>query len=254
MLPSLLTHHYGANSGHNSFAKLPIPEFLRRAFHRDQMELDSAVAQMYHTLTAPSQVFRLSRTRKMTKNHYYRDDPAFIVLQVLLIAIVTTVFGVCLSQRPLKILYTVIYECFVNYLALGALIATALWRYCNRFLMAGVMLHEVRREVEWPYSFDVHCNSFFPYFVLTSVVHLAALPLLSGEGFWSRLLANSIYAAGACAYCYVTFLGYLEMPMLQRQHLLLYPIAVIVVLAVLGTVVVPVNMSHVVVRFVWPLD
>ncbi len=222
--------------------------------HRDQMELDSALSQMRSLLTNPSLVFKISKARKMTKNHYYRDDPAFVVLQVVFIAIMTLLFGLVMSARPLKIVYTVIYECGINYLVVGALVASGMWLYTNRFLMGAAMLHEVRKEVEWQYCFDVHCNSYFPYFVLTHVIHFVLLPVVSGNSFLSRLIANALYAAGASAYLFVSFKGYLELPMLHHQQLILYPIAFIVVLAAVGTLVTSINMSHVVTAWTWPPD
>ena len=54
-----------------------VPEFLRRVVHAEHMEIDSALNQMWLLLSTPTTVFKLSKARKMSKNHYYRDDPAF---------------------------------------------------------------------------------------------------------------------------------------------------------------------------------
>lgn len=236
-------------------SRLRLPEFLRRAFQRDQMELDSALSQMWSLLVAPATVYKMSKARKMTKNHYYRDDPAFIVLQVLFIAIATVAFGLALQARPLRILYTLIYNCGISYFAGGVLLASATWMYSNRVLMGNsVSVHEVRRDVEWQYCFDIHCNSYWPYFVFTQVVHFFLLPLLSSSSFVAQITANAIFGAAASFYLYVTFRGFLELPMLTKQQTFLYPVVAVVVLTVLASLVTRINMSHVELHYTWPLE
>jgi hypothetical protein len=69
-------------------------------------------------------------------------------------------------------------------------------------------LHAVDQKVEWLYAFDVHCNSFFPLFVVLYVLQFFLLPLILGTGFFSTVIANSMYAFAFSYYFYVTFLGY----------------------------------------------
>jgi hypothetical protein len=66
----------------------------------------------------------------------------------------------------------------------------------------------VEQEVEWLYAFDIHCNSFFPFFVLMYVVQFFLSPLIIGPDFLACLLANSLYAFAGGYYVYITFLGY----------------------------------------------
>lgn len=90
------------------------------------------------------------------------------------------------------------------------------------------------------YTFDVHCNSFFPMFVLlygksifkhlpqlsnqdlcrkeiydlrvsscvAAVVHYFLSPLLIAHGFIPLLLSNLLFMVGASYYHYLNFLGY----------------------------------------------
>jgi hypothetical protein len=249
MLPSSLS------APHRLPSSSRIPEFIRRAMHGDQMELDSALSQMWCLLTAPATVFKMSKARKMMKNHYYRDDPAFVVLQTVFVAVSTIAFGIAMNARFGRILYNTVYECGINYFIVGALLTSATWAIANRLLMArNVAMHEVRREVEWQYCFDIHCNGYFPYFMLTHVLHFALLPLTVGNSFLAQLLANAVYAGGASAYLFVTFRGFLELPMLERQQVFLYPVVAIVPLAVMATLTTHINMSHVVLHHMWPLS
>lgn len=230
-----------------------LPEFVRRSFHTDQMEVDSALSQMWSLCTSPSVVFKLSKARKITKNHYHRDDPAFIVLQALFLSISAVAFGLALRSAWLHIAYMILYQFGISYVAVGAVVATATWSFANKFLMGRSQLHEVRKDMEWQYAFDIHCNGYFPYFVCTHVLQFFLLPILRHDTFVAQLVANLLYGFGACAYCYVTFRGFLELPMLTRQQLFLYPIGGIVALAVLATLTTHINMTHFMIYQSWSL-
>lgn len=221
-----------------------LPEFAHRALQVDQMELDSALSQMYSLCLKPSLVNKMSRARKMTKNHYHRDDPAFIVLQVLALVIVVVACGLALKGSFFQIVYNVLYEVIVNYFLAGVIIATVTWVFANRFLMAAGHVHEVRYGVDWHYSFDIHCNGFFPYFMWTRVIQFIFLPSLLQSSFLACLVSNSLYMIGCILYAYILFLGYLELPMLRQQQKLMYAIPVIVFFAFLFTFVLGWNMTQ----------
>jgi len=58
------------------------------------------------------------------------------------------------------------------------------------------------------YAFDVHCNSYFPLFVLLYVVQFALCPVLLAGGFLPTVLSNLLYGAALSYYHYTQFLGY----------------------------------------------
>ncbi|KAH9601729.1 UNC-50 [Trypanosoma melophagium] len=221
-----------------------LPEFARRAFQVDQMELDSALSQMYSLCLKPSLVNKMCRARKMTKNHYHRDDPAFIVLQVLALVITIVAYGLALKGGPFQILYNVLYEVVLNYFISGLIMTTITWIFVSRFLINGGYTHGVSREVDWHYSFDIHCNGYFPYFMWTKVVQFILLPLLLQTSFFASFTSNSLYMIGSILYGYVVFLGYLELPMLTQQQKLMYPVAVIVLCIFLITIFTSWNLTQ----------
>ncbi|MBA0862021.1 hypothetical protein Goshw_003561 [Gossypium schwendimanii] len=81
------------------------------------------------------------------------------------------------------------------------------------------------------YAFDVHCNSFFPMFVMLYVIHYFVSPLLVAHGFIPELLSNLLFMVAASYYHYLNFLGYDVLPFLERTTFFLYPIGVIIVLS-----------------------
>ncbi|SAL97536.1 hypothetical protein [Absidia glauca] len=158
-----------------------IPLILRRLFRFPQMDFEYALWQMGYLLIAPSRVYRNIYYHKQTKNQWARDDPAFLVL-----------FAVLLS----------------DFLIVGALVATGCWFVTNRFLAQNAMTHATTQQVEWAYAFDVHCNSFFPVFLILYVVQFFFMPLLQRSNWISLLVGNAMYLISSLWYIYGTFLGY----------------------------------------------
>lgn len=74
--------------------------------------------------------------------------------------------------------------------------------------MLRTALHSTEQSVEWAYAFDVHCNSFFPMFLITYVVQFAFLSIINRDGWLSALFSDTMYLIAIAWYCYVTFLGY----------------------------------------------
>jgi len=66
----------------------------------------------------------------------------------------------------------------------------------------------VEGEIEWLYAFDIHCNAFFPVFVLLYVVQYFFAPVLIQPDFMATVAANLLYAGAFSYYHYVSFLGY----------------------------------------------
>lgn len=115
-------------------------------------------------------------------------------------------------------------------------------------------------KVEWLYSFDVHCNSYFIYFIISNVLVLILSPILLRKSLFSLILGNSIYLASIIAYFYVTFLGYdgmyylyhisllfvviiinikhitnyIALPIIQQSEKLLYPLPIVIILYVIS--------------------
>ena len=150
----------------------------------------------------------------------------------------------------LATLWLVFRVVFFHYLGTGLIVATAAWKLCNTYLLAsgggggggfGVAggagsgggagrAHAVEQRVEWRYALDVHVNAFFPAFLLLYVLQFLLLPVVSGNGFFSAFVANFLFFVAACAYNYVSHLGYRTLPFLKGTEVFLWPIAISVFL------------------------
>jgi hypothetical protein len=142
-------------------------QYLARLTDIRQMDIQSALDQMKTLLsTRPHVVYKTSYYRKQTKNHWARDDPAFCALQLVFLLIASIAYSVSFRTTLLDGVAFLLYSVLLNWLAVGFLIATLGREIANRHLTVHQSSSHVRQSVEWLYAFDIHCNAFFPVFVL----------------------------------------------------------------------------------------
>ncbi|KGN43880.1 protein unc-50 homolog [Cucumis sativus] len=228
MLP---TASRGRSSSSTSRANPMYLQYLRRIVKWQQMDIEYTFWQMLHLCTSPKVVYQHTKYHKQTKNQWARDDPAFIVICSLLLAVATLAYCAAYDHSAAHASFVVISVLLFHLLITGAILATCCWLLTNAYLREETPgSHVVEQRVEWLYAFDVHCNSFFPMFVLLYVIHYFISPLLVAHGFIPLLLSNLLFMIGASYYHYVNFLGYDVLPFLEKTTFFLYPIGVVFVL------------------------
>lgn len=142
-------------------------QYLQRLADVRQMDVQSALDQMRTLLsTRPQMVYKTAYYRKQTKNHWARDDPAFVALQGAFLVVAGIAYSVAFRVRVAGAVAFVLATVAWNWLGTGVLIATAGREIANRHLTVHQSTSHVRQQVEWLYAFDIHCNSFFPVFVV----------------------------------------------------------------------------------------
>jgi len=198
-----------------------------------------------------SPIYKLCKARKMTKNHYHRDDPAFVVTQIVFLVVTAFAYSVCFasSYSPVAFVrswFVVLWWFFgVCYIGSGIVCVSLTYILATKLMTPKGHVYEVRRDVEILYAVDIHCNSFFSWFLWTQILQYFLLPFgLLGDGVSARLLSNLLYAAGATHYLHTTFKGYVELPFLSNQQILLYPLAVVYGLYLLSALI-PINCTSV---------
>jgi hypothetical protein len=163
-----------------------------------------------------------------TKNQWARDDPAFLVLlasllcgkvklefqchiqvQLLTMMIVSAVaWGLVFGLGMIGILRAMLFMVIVDFVLVGSIVATFTWFVTNRFLCQNNAAQTNDQRVEWAYAFDIHCNSFFPLFLILYIIQFFFLNLLIRHNWASIIISNLIYLVSAAWYCYGTFLGF----------------------------------------------
>ncbi|EOX98360.1 UNC-50 family protein isoform 2, partial [Theobroma cacao] len=197
------------------------PQYLRRIVKWQQMDIEYTFWQMLHLCTAPKVVYQHTKYHKQTKNQWARDDPAFVVICSLLLAVATVAYCAAYDHSAAHAVFVVISVLLFHFLLAGVFLATCCWSLTNAYLREEAPnSHVVEQRVEWLYAFDVHCNSFFPMFVM-----------LYAHGFIPVLLSNLLFMVAASYYHYLNFLGYDVLPFLERTTFFLYPIGVVIVLS-----------------------
>ncbi|KAK9830011.1 hypothetical protein WJX72_009176 [[Myrmecia] bisecta] len=203
-----------------------LPTYLRRIIKPKQMDLEYTFWLMLQLCISPKTAYRHTSYHKQTKNQWARDDPAFVVICCVLVATAATAYCVTFSDGLWHSVLTVASAVLVDFLLVGWAIATAGWFLANRFLRKkNVHSHAIEQHVEWMYAFDVHCNSYFPLFILLYVVQFLLSPLLLWRSFVSAVLSNALYAIALAYYHYLNFLGYSALPFLEHTEVFLWPVA-----------------------------
>lgn len=165
----------------------------------------------------------------------YLSDPAFVAIMVYFMAVSALGYAVAFHKNFGGFFKGVLYAVVVDFGLVGVIAATLGWYLANQYLLIdNVGSHTTEQKVEWLYAFDVHCNSFFPFFIVLYVIQYFFILLFMREGFVSTLLANATYALAFSYYLYVTFLGYDVLPFLQHTTVFLYPIIGVAITFVLA--------------------
>lgn len=202
-------------------------KFGRRLLYVKQMDFQYALWQAHKLLTGPQALYKNFQYRKTTKGQFARDDPAFLVLLASLFAITTVSFGVMVHLPIVDMLYLCLWFVCVDCIGLGIVAASCFWFFCNKFLLSHPRTSGNR--IEWAFCFDVHLNSFLPFFVILHGVQLPFLWFILGEHYLSIMLGNAFWTVAAGYYWYITFLGYNIQPQLQKSSIYLAPLVAVVI-------------------------
>jgi len=207
-------------------------EYLRRVVDPNQMDFDAAFEDILMLCSShPQRMYKMASYRKHTKNHWARDDPALAVVQIAFLVASSLAYALAFHVRggPVRYLLLALRAILFDWLVVGLVVATACRWVANRYLLQQ-RSHSVEQEVEWRYAFDIHCNAFLPFFLLTSVLHYFFLPLLLRPSLMALIASNALFAIAFALYFYVTHLGYRALPFLHRTQVFLYPSSLAVVL------------------------
>ncbi|PSS19216.1 Protein unc-50 like [Actinidia chinensis var. chinensis] len=208
------------------------PHYLRRIIKWRQMDIEYTFWQMLHLCTSPKVVYQHTKYHKQTKNQWARDDPAFVVICILLLAFSTLAYCAAYDCSTAHAVFVIISVLLFHFLLTGVVLAACCWFLTNNYLREEAPnSHAVEQRVEWLYAFDIHCNSFFPMFIILYVIHYFLSPLLVAHGFIPVLLSNLLFMVAVSYYHYLNFLGYDVLPFLERTTFFLYPIGIVIVLS-----------------------
>ncbi|XP_066589700.1 protein unc-50 homolog [Prorops nasuta] len=192
-------------------------KYLRKLLKFNQMDFEFAMWQMIFLFISPQKIYRNFQSRKQTKSQFARDDPAFFVLLTCWLFVSSIVISIVLGLTFVDFLKHTLYMIFVDYIAAGLIVASVLWFITNHYLRI-----DKTQDVEWGYAFDIHLNAYFPPLV---ILHIFQLIIYNGvirdDLFFSCFIGNTFWFIATCYYIYITFLGYANVEILHRPHMIL---------------------------------
>lgn len=253
-------HNNSSSSTNNSGLNNTITpsQYISRLTDISQMDVQSALDQM-KSLLIPSQtqrVFKLSFYRKQTKGHYARDDPAFVTLQISFLVLISVAYSIAfINYRGFwsTFFFFLFHSIVINYILVGFILATVGQMIANQYLIQnsdndtsgggnnenGYNYVMKRDTIEWMFAFDIHCNAFFPFFIIVYVIQYFILPIVLDQSFFAFFLSNTIYTVAFGYYFYITHLGYRSLSHLNHTEWFLAPIVLVVFVFVLNFVGYP---------------
>jgi hypothetical protein len=223
--------------GSMSTSNLPtLGEYFGRMLKYTQMDFDYTFAQMVYLCFAPEKVYQLTKYRKRTKGQWARDDPAFMVIQAIFLAAAGLAYGICFGENWYHQVRTFLYFIVYHFLALGILVSGASILVAKKYLRKNTSVHGVSQDMEWLYAFDVHCNAFFPLFLLTYVVQYFGLPFLyTPASIAACITANTLHTIAVVYYFYVVYLGYNTLPFIDKAEVFMAPAILFMIVSILST-------------------
>jgi len=202
-----------------------IPEYIKRIFHYPQMDIEYTFWQMFYLCCSPTRVYRITSWHKKTKNQWARDDPAFVAILILFMFVASLAYAIAFHVTSfVNIVKLIFWSVCIDFISIGIFVATIGWWISNKYLRVRNSIHTVDQTVEWLYAFDIHCNGFFPLFLVLYVLQFFLIPFLLSTRFVATFFADTMYFLAFVYYYHITFLGYNALPFLQNAVCFLYPI------------------------------
>ena len=211
---SSLYSNFNTSTTSTLHSTMTLTQYMTRLTDVSQMDLTAAFNQMKSLLSfSPSsvqKVYKLAYYRKQTKDHWARDDPAFVAIQIVLLALSSFGYAIAFRSDALgsTTMSLALKSIVINYGLVGILVATAGRAISNQHLTTTSSATHIPQRVEWMYAFDIHCNAFFPFYAMLYVVQFVLLPILLTTSFMGLMLSNVLYGIAFSWYFYVTHLGY----------------------------------------------
>ncbi|XP_020966792.1 protein unc-50 homolog isoform X2 [Arachis ipaensis] len=134
MLPTSSSKGRASSSSSSSRPNPMLLPYLRRIIKWRQMDIEYTFWQMLHLCTSPKVVYQHTKYHKQTKNQWARDDPAFVVICSLLVAIATLAYCAAYDHSSAHAIFVVFSVLLFHFFLTGLFLATFCWFLTNAYL------------------------------------------------------------------------------------------------------------------------
>lgn len=121
----------------NRLFRFKVPTFFKRALRPPALDFDKLIWEIVYLVILPKKVYKSLYYHKYTKNHYHRDDPAFILLISFFLVISAIAWGITYGMGFGGILKLIVYMVGVDFYLVGIIVASVNWVLVNKFLRRG---------------------------------------------------------------------------------------------------------------------
>ena len=138
------------------------------------MDFELARFLMKQSLIGPKKLYLHTKRSKQIKNQWHRDDPCLTVVNIVSLVFCAFLIELSYNVESLQAficnwILTSLGFAFVHFLAFGVVASFASKRIAEKFLRKDekVSIHGPSggHLIEPMYSFDIHCNAFFPVII-----------------------------------------------------------------------------------------
>jgi hypothetical protein len=91
---------------------------------------------------------------------------------------------------------------------MGILLSFLLKNIVEKYLKNEDLGFNRLQGIEYQYAFDIHCNSFVPFYFFSFILQYFFAPLIISDNMISVFISNGLFLIGIIYYGYVTLLGY----------------------------------------------
>ena len=261
------------SSPSHDISQKKLNEYMFKMVRYRHMDFELARFIMMKSILSPKQLYLHTKRSKQIKNQWHRDDPCITTVNILLLLFCSLLLNLSnpMSYNPFHLIWewllTSASFILLQFIVYGVVISMITKTIAEKYLRK-----DERSQIHGPlgghlvepmYSFDIHCNGFFPiilfnYFgnvstycrVTSSTISdmffcLQCLMMLFGLNRWSNtifsksftscLLSNGLCTTGFIYYFYLMFRGYAILPFISKPQKFLIPIPIICVVMTLLT-------------------
>ena len=227
-----------------------LTEYMFRMFSFSQLNLSYAFTQHLLLLTQPIQYYKNIRTHKQIKNIYYRDDPSFNCIQLVILFVACVIWcGIFGLTRATFTWYQFIRNTFgvvlIEYIVLAFIISYGMKLLADRYIRD--TNNNISTDVSYAYALDIHFNAMTFIITLLVIIQFLLLPILYiSPDEYNQLsitqslvytgTSNLLYCVAFVYYIYISWLGYaLLTTNTQFKRVLYYCVSTVATLCTVST-------------------
>ncbi|CDW76108.1 UNKNOWN [Stylonychia lemnae] len=188
-----------------------IKHYIFKMVRPKQMDFDLALFLMINSLKSPAKLYQYTKRLKQIRNQWHRDDPCLVSSIIVILFIIGITYGIVLQKDFVTGYLQIAMKMILLHFALsGVIISFGCKFIAERYMRKEdkQSVHAAINSIEPMYAFDIHCNSFFPFFVFAYLFQLLLLPLTNREGIIPLICSNTLHFIAAAYYWFLTFRGY----------------------------------------------